>query len=203
MFSSFASGVLESFNDIGIAGPAIFRFVGHHAVDSLAGGGAYPVGDFCEARNGLFCTTQNLVRCGRCLEGRATSEGMIECRSEGINIAAEILVAAFKGFWWGVERGGPDFFGLCAATLGNEGEPEVEEFGMTVFIDEDVSGGATAYMMDQVLNAQKGYFHLDAQPVTLTAKDHRPAYGSDGDYFSKPSIDDIIENILTDLILEK
>ena len=64
-----------------------------------------------------------------------------------------------------------------------------------IFIDEDVSGGATAYMMDQVLNTQKGYFHLDAQPVTLTAKDHRPAYGSDGDYFSKPSIDDIIENI--------
>jgi pyruvate/2-oxoglutarate/acetoin dehydrogenase E1 component/TPP-dependent pyruvate/acetoin dehydrogenase alpha subunit len=64
-----------------------------------------------------------------------------------------------------------------------------------IFIDEDVSGGATAYMMDQVLNIQKGYYHLDAQPVTLTAKDHRPAYGSDGDYFSKPSIDDIIEKI--------
>ena len=64
-----------------------------------------------------------------------------------------------------------------------------------IFIDEDVSGGATAYMMDQVLNNQKGYYHLDAQPITLTSKDHRPAYGSDGDYFSKPSIDDIVENI--------
>ena len=64
-----------------------------------------------------------------------------------------------------------------------------------IFIDEDVSGGATAYMMDQVINTQKGYYHLDAQPVTLTSKDHRPAYGSDGDYFSKPSIDDIVENI--------
>jgi pyruvate/2-oxoglutarate/acetoin dehydrogenase E1 component/TPP-dependent pyruvate/acetoin dehydrogenase alpha subunit len=64
-----------------------------------------------------------------------------------------------------------------------------------IFIDEDVSGGATAYMMDQVLNKQKGYYHLDAQPVTLTSKDHRPAYGSDGDYFSKPSKDDIIETI--------
>ena len=64
-----------------------------------------------------------------------------------------------------------------------------------IFIDEDVSGGATAYMLDQVINKQKGYRYLDAQPLTLTSKDHRPAYGSDGDYFSKPSKDDIIETI--------
>ena len=64
-----------------------------------------------------------------------------------------------------------------------------------IFIDEDVKGGATAFMMERVLTDQKGYYHLDAEPVTLTAKDHRPAYGSDGDYFSKPSIDDIIETI--------
>ena len=68
-------------------------------------------------------------------------------------------------------------------------------FNKVIFIDEDVSGGATAYMMDQVLNKQNGYFHLDAQPVTLTSKDHRPAYGSDGDYFSKPNKDDIIEAV--------
>ena len=64
-----------------------------------------------------------------------------------------------------------------------------------IFIDEDVSGGATAFMLDQVINKQKGYYHLDSQPVTLTAKDHRPAYGSDGDYFSKPSLNDITEAI--------
>ncbi len=64
-----------------------------------------------------------------------------------------------------------------------------------IFIDEDVKGGATAFMMERVLTDQKGYYHLDAEPATLTAKDHRPAYGSDGDYFSKPSIDDIIESI--------
>ncbi|MBM77924.1 MAG: transketolase [Crocinitomicaceae bacterium] len=64
-----------------------------------------------------------------------------------------------------------------------------------IFIDEDVKGGATAFMMERVLTDQKGYYHLDAEPVTLTAKDHRPDYGSDGDYFSKPSIDDIIETI--------
>jgi pyruvate/2-oxoglutarate/acetoin dehydrogenase E1 component len=64
-----------------------------------------------------------------------------------------------------------------------------------IFIDEDVPGGATAFMLDQVINKQKGYFHLDSQPVTLTAKDHRPAYGTDGDYFSKPSLNDITEAI--------
>ena len=62
-----------------------------------------------------------------------------------------------------------------------------------LFIDEDVPGGATAYMMQKVLEEQKGYYHLDAEPRTLAAQEHRPAYGSDGDYFSKPSIDDIIE----------
>ncbi len=60
-------------------------------------------------------------------------------------------------------------------------------------VDEDVSSGATAFMLDQILTVQGGYDFLDSKPVTLSAKDHRPAYGTDGDYFSKPSIDDIIE----------
>ena len=64
-----------------------------------------------------------------------------------------------------------------------------------VFIDEDVSGGATAYMMQKVLEEEKGYFYLDSEPKTITAKDHRPAYGEDGDYFSKPNIDDIFESV--------
>ena len=64
-----------------------------------------------------------------------------------------------------------------------------------IFIDEDVSGGATAYMLNEVITNQKGYYYLDAQPVCLTAKDHRPAYGSDGDYFSKPNNEDIVEAI--------
>jgi len=62
-----------------------------------------------------------------------------------------------------------------------------------LFLDEDVKGGATAYMMQKVLEEQGGYYHLDVEPSTLSAKDHRPAYGTDGDYFSKPSIDDMIE----------
>ncbi|GIV23474.1 MAG: thiamine pyrophosphate-dependent enzyme [Bacteroidia bacterium] len=65
--------------------------------------------------------------------------------------------------------------------------------GRIAFIDEDVSGGATAYMMWQVLERQKGYYWLDSPPLTIPGKDHRPAYGSDGDYFSKPNREEIIE----------
>ncbi len=64
-----------------------------------------------------------------------------------------------------------------------------------VFLDEDVPGGATAYMMQEVLEKQGGYRHLDAAPVTLTAAAHRPPYGSDGDYFSKPNPEDIFETV--------
>ena len=60
-------------------------------------------------------------------------------------------------------------------------------------VDEDVYGGAAAYILNRIVEEQGGYFHLDSAPVTLTSKDHRPAYGSDGDYFSKPSVEDIIE----------
>ncbi|MES2447285.1 MAG: thiamine pyrophosphate-dependent enzyme [Bacteroidota bacterium] len=62
-------------------------------------------------------------------------------------------------------------------------------------VDEDVPGGGSAYILQQILEVQQGYYLLDAQPKTLTAKAHRPPYGSDGDYFSKPSVDDVIEAI--------
>ncbi|MBV6403774.1 MAG: transketolase [Flavobacteriales bacterium] len=63
-------------------------------------------------------------------------------------------------------------------------------------VDEDVPGGASAYLLQQVLEVQGGYRWLDAAPATLTSKAHRPAYGSDGDYFSKPGIEDIVEKVL-------
>ena len=50
-------------------------------------------------------------------------------------------------------------------------------------------------MLNEVINKQKGYYHLDSQPITLTAKEHRPAYGSDGDYFSKPNVDEIVDTV--------
>lgn len=65
-----------------------------------------------------------------------------------------------------------------------------------LIVDEDVSSGASAFILDQILVKQNGYQHLDLAPQTMAAKDHRPAYGSDGDYFSKPNIDDIIEKAL-------
>jgi 2-oxoisovalerate dehydrogenase E1 component len=64
-----------------------------------------------------------------------------------------------------------------------------------VFADEDVPGGATAFMMQKVLEEQGGYFHLDSQPLTIAAKEHRPAYSSDGDYFSKPGIESVVEAV--------
>lgn len=60
-------------------------------------------------------------------------------------------------------------------------------------VDEDLPGAASAYILHNILESQKGYYALDAPPRTLTAKDHRPPYGSDGDYFTKPSVDDVIE----------
>ncbi len=64
-----------------------------------------------------------------------------------------------------------------------------------LFVDEDVPGGATAYMMQEVLEKQGGYQYLDAKPSTLSAKAHRPPYGSDGDYFSKPNPEEIFEKV--------
>jgi pyruvate/2-oxoglutarate/acetoin dehydrogenase E1 component/TPP-dependent pyruvate/acetoin dehydrogenase alpha subunit len=62
-------------------------------------------------------------------------------------------------------------------------------------VDEDVEGGATGFILQQILEKQKGFSLLDQAPVTISAKDHRPAYGSDGDYFSKPSLEDIVEKL--------
>ncbi len=71
-----------------------------------------------------------------------------------------------------------------------------------IFIDEDVPGGAAAYMYNKVIEEQNGYRYLDVAARTLTAKAHRPAYGSDGDYFSKPNVEDIVEAI-QDMMSEK
>lgn len=64
-----------------------------------------------------------------------------------------------------------------------------------VFADEDVPGGATAYMMQQVVEEQGGFFYLDSLPATITGKAHRPAYSSDGDYFSKPNVESVVEKV--------
>ncbi len=77
----------------------------------------------------------------------------------------------------------------------------VKKTNRVVFFDEDVPGGASAYMMQKVVEEQGGYRYLDSKPVTISAKPHRPAYGSDGDYFSKPSADDVFD-VIYNLMLE-
>lgn len=62
-------------------------------------------------------------------------------------------------------------------------------------LDEDVPGGASAFILQQVLEVQGGFQYLDAPPRTLTAKEHRPAYGSDGDYYSKPNAEDVTDAV--------
>lgn len=71
----------------------------------------------------------------------------------------------------------------------------IEKTSRVLFVDEDVPGGASAYMMQQIIDAQGGYKYLDSAPQALTAKAHRPAYASDGDYFSKPSNEDVFEKV--------
>jgi 2-oxoisovalerate dehydrogenase E1 component len=113
-------------------------------------------------------------------------------------------------------------YGSCVR-IAQEAIPQLEEFGISVelidvqtllpfdlrhmiyhslrktgkvlFFDEDVPGGATAYMMHQVLEVQRGYFLLDSEPRCLSAGDHRPAYGTDGDYFSNPNAEDVFEAV--------
>ena len=82
-------------------------------------------------------------------------------------------------------------FDLAGACL-----TSIKRTNRLLVVDEDVPGGASAYIMQQILEAQGGFSHLDASPRTLTAKAHRPAYGSDGDYFSKPSAEDIVESVI-------
>jgi pyruvate/2-oxoglutarate/acetoin dehydrogenase E1 component len=71
----------------------------------------------------------------------------------------------------------------------------VKKTSRLIVIDEDIRHGATAYMLDRILNEQGAYFHLDSEPKTLSAHEHRPAYGSDGDYFSKPTAEDIFDAV--------
>jgi len=77
----------------------------------------------------------------------------------------------------------------------------IKKTNRVVFFDEDVPGGATAYMMQKVVEDQKAYFYLDSEPRTLSAKAHRPAFSSDGDYFSNPNAENVFE-IVYDLMHE-
>jgi 2-oxoisovalerate dehydrogenase E1 component len=100
-------------------------------------------------------------------------------RLQSVNISAEIIdVQSLLPF---------DIPRLILASL--------QKTNRIVFVDEDVPGGATAYMLQAVLEEQGGYFWLDSPPRTISASAHRPAYGSDGDYFSKPNSEQVFETV--------
>lgn len=88
-----------------------------------------------------------------------------------------------------------DVQSLLPFDISHETVKSVAKTNRLLIVDEDVPGGASAYLMQEILENQNAYLHLDSKPETLTAKAHRPAYGTDGDYFSKPSADDIYEKI--------
>ena len=71
----------------------------------------------------------------------------------------------------------------------------LKKTGHILFVDEDVPGGTTAYMLQEVIEKQGGYYWLDSPPRTLPGKEHRPAYGSDGDYWSKPNVEQVFESV--------
>jgi len=88
-----------------------------------------------------------------------------------------------------------DVQSLLPFDLNHDIVKSLEKTNRLLVIDEDVPGGASAYILQEILENQNGYQFLDSKPETLTAKAHRPAYGTDGDYFSKPSAEDIFEKV--------
>lgn len=88
-----------------------------------------------------------------------------------------------------------DVQSLIPFDLTHEIAESVKKTNRLVVIDEDVEGGTSAFILQQILEKQKAFRYLDSDPLTIAANDHRPAYASDGDYFSKPSADDMVEKI--------
>ena len=104
-----------------------------------------------------------------------------------------VLEAAEELYGMSIDAEVIDIQSLIPFDLHNEIRKSVEKTNRLLIIDEDVPGGGTAYILNELIEKQNIFPLLDSKPKTLSAKAHRPAYGSDGDYFSKPSLDDIIE----------
>ena len=88
-----------------------------------------------------------------------------------------------------------DIQSLIPFDMSHEIAESVKKTNRLVIIDEDVEGGTSAFILQQIVEKQKAFRYLDSAPLTIAANDHRPAYASDGDYFSKPSVDDMVEKI--------
>jgi len=84
---------------------------------------------------------------------------------------------------------------LLPFDMNNDVLKSIKKTSRLLVIDEDVPGGCAAYLIQEIIEKQGAYQYLDSAPQTLTAKDHRPAYATDGDYFSKPNAEDIFEKV--------
>ena len=129
--------------------------------------------------------------------------GKIEVTKEG----ADVTLVTYGSTWRivmdaanqlekiGISAEVIDVQSLIPFDLSHEIAESVKKTNRLVVIDEDVEGGTSAFILQQILEKQSAFRYLDSNPVTISAKNHRPAYASDGDYFSKPSTDDIVEKV--------
>lgn len=132
-----------------------------------------------------------------------TPIGEVEVTKEGVDITIltygstwRIVMQAAKELeQLGISAEVIDAQSLLPFDINGDVAKSLTKTNRLVIVDEDVPGGASAFLLQEVLEKQAGYFTLDSAPVTVTAKAHRPAYATDGDYFSKPSVDDIVEKV--------
>ena len=132
-----------------------------------------------------------------------TPIGVVETIKEGADITIVsygstlrlIEVAAKELSEAGIDCEIIDIQSLLPFDVNHDIVKSITKTNRLLVIDEDVPGGASAYILQQIIENQDGYKYLDSKPQTLSSKAHRPAYGTDGDYFSKPSIEDIFEKI--------
>lgn len=106
-----------------------------------------------------------------------------------------VMEAAKQLSDFGIELEVIDVQTLSPFDLSHDILKSLKKTNRIVFADEDVPGGATAYMLQKVIEEQGGYKYLDSNPVTISAKEHRPAYGSDGDYYSKPNVEGVFDKV--------
>ena len=132
-----------------------------------------------------------------------TPIGIVETVKEGIDVTLVsygstmriVEEAANELNQVGIDAEIIDLQSLLPLDLNKDLVKSIAKTNRILVIDEDVPGGASAYVLQHILDEQDGYKHLDSKPQTLTAKPHRPAYGTDGDYFSKPSVEDVFEKV--------
>lgn len=132
-----------------------------------------------------------------------TPLGVVETVKEGTDITLVsygstlrmVEQAAGELLQVGIDAEVIDVQSLLPFDLNHDIVKSVAKTNRLLVIDEDVPGGASAFILQHIMETQNAWIHLDSKPQTLTAKDHRPAYGTDGDYFSKPSLEDMFEKV--------